>query len=40
MGRREEGEKEAAWRVALEQWLVRSRRITVCENPAVSPHFP
>jgi len=38
MDRREERDKEAAWRIAVEHWLVKNRHISVFENPAVSPH--
>jgi hypothetical protein len=32
-------DKEAAWRIAVEQWLVKNRHISVFEDLEVSPCF-
>jgi hypothetical protein len=40
MDRREERDKEAAWRIAVGQWLVKKRHISMSESPEVSPRFP
>ncbi|MDP7251765.1 MAG: hypothetical protein QGF00_19305 [Planctomycetota bacterium] len=39
MEERNKRDKEAAWRIAVEQWLVKNQHITITHNPDVSPHF-
>jgi hypothetical protein len=40
MEERNQRDKEAAWRIAVEQWLVKNSHITITQNQQLSPHLP
>ncbi len=40
MEERNKRDKEAAWRIAVEQWLVKNQHITITQNQQLSPHLP